>query len=126
MYKDFPGGPAVRNPPSSAEDRDLIPRLGRVHTPEKLSLCSTPLSPGAHALRQEKPPQGGACPSQLEKALAQLQRPSTAQNEKVTKQKRSGGRPNWATFIKKKTHTQKTRNTKIKMYKAGRPQRSSG
>ena len=119
MYKDFPGGPAVRNPPSKAEDMCLIPRLGRVHTPEKLSLCSTPLSPGDHAPRQEKPPQGEACPSQLEKALAQLRRPSTAQNEKVTKQKRSGGKPNWATFIKKKK--KKTRNTKTKVYKAGRP-----
>lgn len=92
----------ARNPPASAEDMGLTPRLGRVHVPEKLSLRSTPLSPGAHALRQETPPHGEAGTSQLEQALPQPRRPSTAPNEKVTKQKRRGGRPSWATFIKKK------------------------
>ena len=29
----FPGGPVVRNLPCKAEDADLIPGLGRSHTP---------------------------------------------------------------------------------------------
>ena len=31
---DFPGGPAVNNPPANAGDTDLIPGLGRFHMPQ--------------------------------------------------------------------------------------------
>ena len=42
--EDFPGGPVVKNPPSNAEDMDLIPGQGTKipHTPGQLSpSCAT-------------------------------------------------------------------------------------
>ena len=32
-YRDFPGGPVVKNPPSNAGDMGSIPGLGRSHMP---------------------------------------------------------------------------------------------
>ena len=32
--QDFPGGPAVKNPPANAGDTSLIPSLGRFHMPQ--------------------------------------------------------------------------------------------
>ena len=71
--EDFPGGPVVKNPPSNAEDMDLIPGQGTKipHTPgqQSPSLCHNQrsaraatthsLCPGAHA-PQEKPPKKAA------------------------------------------------------------------
>ena len=33
LFKDFPCGPVVKNPPVSAEDTGLNPGLGRFHIP---------------------------------------------------------------------------------------------
>ena len=66
MFRDFPGGPVVKNPPSNAGHSGSIPGWGTkmAHTMEPLSLCTTSredcalqlLSPGSreHALQQEK------------------------------------------------------------------------
>ena len=41
--RDFPGGPVVANPPSSAGDRGLIPGLGTKlpHAMRQVHLCAT-------------------------------------------------------------------------------------
>ena len=50
---DFPGGPVVKNLPANAEDRGLIPGLGRSHVLQKQLSPSTtttePSNPRAHA-----------------------------------------------------------------------------
>ena len=64
--EDFPGGPAVKNPPANAGETDLTPGLGRLHKPQsneasaQLDLCSatTEACPAtARTLQQEKPRQ---------------------------------------------------------------------
>ena len=44
--RDFPGGPEVKNSPSSRGDMGLIPGLGRLHMPQgNLGLCITTAEP---------------------------------------------------------------------------------
>ena len=42
MYRDFPGGPVVKNPPSNARDAGLISRGGTKtsHAVGQISLCA--------------------------------------------------------------------------------------
>ena len=65
----FPGGAVVKNPPASAGDTGSSPGLGRFHVPwsswarvpQLLSLSATTAEacvPRAHALRQERLPNG--------------------------------------------------------------------
>ena len=86
-FRDFPRGAVVKNPPANAGDkgsntgprRSQMPRSNEARAPQLLSLHSRarepqPLSsraattearvPRAHALQQEKPPQGEACAPQ--------------------------------------------------------------
>ena len=59
-YRDFPGGPVVKNPPHSARDTGLIPWPGKtLYASEQLSQCATVTEAHvlrARALQQEKPP----------------------------------------------------------------------
>ena len=34
-YRDFPGGPVVKQPPANTEDMGSVPGLGRSHVPQK-------------------------------------------------------------------------------------------
>ena len=78
--QDFPGDAIVKNPPANAGDTSSIPGPGTKtpHALGQLSPCATrvPLRPGTCALQQEKPSQQEAHAPELEKALAQQQRPS--------------------------------------------------
>ena len=46
-FRDFPGGPVVKNPPSNAGGAGLIPGLGTKipHGTGQLSLCATTTEP---------------------------------------------------------------------------------
>ena len=65
-YRDFPGGPLVKNPPSNQRDKASIPGCGtkNPHAAEPLSphTIKEPECSRAHALQQAKPT------PQLEKA----------------------------------------------------------
>ena len=74
-FWDFPGGPVVKNPPSKAEYTCSIPDPGRFHMTWGNSYWAHSLEPEscnrwshdssrAHALQQEKPPQGEASAGQ--------------------------------------------------------------
>ena len=61
LFRDFPNGPAVENPPANVEDLSWIPGLLSIpHAAGQLSPCITltdPMCSRACALQQEKPPQ---------------------------------------------------------------------
>ena len=49
-YKDFPGGPVVKDPPANAGDTGSIPGPGRSHMPRSnLSPCATTTEPASHS-----------------------------------------------------------------------------
>ena len=89
----FPGGAVVENLPANAGDMGSIPGLGRSHMPRSnearepqllslrvWSLCSTTREAvTVRGLRTAM--KSGPRSPQLEKALAQKQRPSTAENK---------------------------------------------
>ena len=89
----FPGGAVVRNPPANAGDTGSCPGLGRshmlqsgeAHEPQLLSLrvwsvCSA-TGEAATVRGPRTTMKSGPRSPQLEKALAQKQTPSTAQNK---------------------------------------------
>ena len=51
FYRDFPGGPVVKNPPSNAGDAGLIPGRGIKipHAVGQLSLRATTTEPVCHS-----------------------------------------------------------------------------
>ena len=61
MYRDFPGGPVVKNPPTNATDSGSIPGRGTKipHAMGQLSLRSATTEPahsGAHVPQLERSP----------------------------------------------------------------------
>ena len=99
--KDFVGGIVGKNPPDSAGDMGGISGPGRSHMPRS-NKASAPqllsLSPTAPVPQQEMPLQWEAWTRQLESALEQQQRPSTAK-EKKKNQVESG----WAHWVTAKS-----------------------
>ena len=79
--EDFPGGPVVKNLPTKAGDKGLIPGLGRSHLPRGNKARTELACPRTHALQEEKPLEGEACALQLEKAHKQQQRCTAAKNK---------------------------------------------
>ena len=89
----FPGGAVVENPPANAGDTGSSPGLGRSHMPRSnwarepqllslrvWSLCTA--TGGAAIVRGPRTAiKSGPRLPQLEKALAQKQRPNTAKNK---------------------------------------------
>ena len=67
LYKDFPGGPRVKNPPGNAGDTGSIPDRGRshklqsnqAHAPQPLSFCSGTCAAQQRSRRREHPEQHG-------------------------------------------------------------------
>ena len=45
VLKNFPGGAVIKNSPTNARDMGSTPGLGRSHTLEQLSLCTTTTEP---------------------------------------------------------------------------------
>ena len=84
----FPGGVAVENLPANAGDTGSSPGLGRshmprsnqAHEPQLLSLCSATREAAIVRGPRTAMKTGPRLP-QLEKALAQKQRPNTAKNK---------------------------------------------
>ena len=74
--RDFPGGPVVKNLPSTAGDVGLIPGWGTKipYTMEQLSPCAATTEPSSHNQRE---------------AQGLQQRPSTAKIKKQTPRKRA-------------------------------------
>ena len=62
LQQDFPGGPMVENPPSSAGDVGLIPGAGKTpHAEEQGSSCATATEPTLQSKKThccEKPAHG--------------------------------------------------------------------
>ena len=56
MYWDFPGGPVVKNPPSSAGNAGLIPGQGTKipHAAGQLSPCATTREPACRKLQSPR------------------------------------------------------------------------
>ena len=80
LFGDFPGDPAVKNPPANAGDHGFSPWSGRIpHAEGQLNLCTSyrahtpqplkPARPRAHTPQQEKPTQREAC-TQYERAAS--------------------------------------------------------
>ena len=82
--RDFPGGPVVENPATSAGDTSLITDCGRFNMPSNSWACGPQLlKPTCFRVRapqQEKPPQWEACTPQLEKAHVWQWRSSATKN----------------------------------------------
>ena len=84
----FPGGAVVENLPANAGDTGSSPGLGRSHMPwsnwarepQLLSLCSATRE-AAIVRGPRTAMKSGPRSPQLEKALAQKQRPNTAKNK---------------------------------------------
>ena len=93
MHRGFPGGAVVESPPANAGETGSSPGLGRSHMPRSnwapepqlLSLCIWSLCSAAGEAAIVRGPRtamkSGPCLPQLEKALAQKQRPNTAKNK---------------------------------------------
>ena len=91
--RDFPGGAVVENPPANAGDAGLSPGLGRSHMlwsnwarePQLLSLRVWSLCSATREAATVRGPhtvmKSGPCLPQLEKTLAQKQRPNTNKNK---------------------------------------------
>ena len=91
--RGFPGGAVVENPPANAGDTGSSPGLGRshmprsnwAHEPQLLSLHVWSLCSATREAATVRGPRtarkSGPCSLQLEKALAQKQRPNTAINK---------------------------------------------
>ena len=85
--RGFPGGTMVENLPANAGDTGSSPGLGRSHMPRSnwarepqlLSLCSAAREAAIVGGLRTTMKRGPHLP-QLEKALAQKQRPNTAKN----------------------------------------------
>ena len=45
MWRGFPGGSVVKNPPANAGDTSLLPDLGRSHMLQSNSACATAIEP---------------------------------------------------------------------------------
>ena len=45
MWRGFPGGSVVKNPPANAGDMSLLPDLGRSHMLQSNSACATAIEP---------------------------------------------------------------------------------
>ena len=93
LMEGFPGGAVVENLPANAGDTGLSPGLGRSHMPRNnwarepqllslrvWSLCSATRE-AAIVRGPRTVMKSGPCLPQLEKALAQKQRPNTAINK---------------------------------------------
>ena len=93
--RGFPGGAVVENLPANAGDTGSSPGLGRSHMPWSnlarvpqllslcvWSLCSAPREAAIVRGLRTAMKSGPRLP-QLEKALAQKQRPNTAKNKKI-------------------------------------------
>ena len=92
MYWGFPGGAVVGNLPANAGDMSSSPGLGRshmprsnwAHEPQRLSLCVWSLCSTTREAAMVRGPRtamkSGPHLPQLEKALAQKLRPTTAIN----------------------------------------------
>ena len=92
-FQGFPGGTVVENLPANAGDTGLSPGLGRFHMPQSnwanepqlLSLCVWSLCSATREAAIVRGPRtamkSGPRLPQLEKALAQKQRPNTAINK---------------------------------------------
>ena len=49
LYRDFPGGTVVKNPPANTGDIGFEPWSGKIpHSAEQLSLCTTTTEPACH------------------------------------------------------------------------------
>ena len=94
LIQGFPGGAVVENLPANAEDIGSSPGLGRSHMPRSnwacepqllglrvWSLCSAATREAATVRGPRTAMKSGPCSPQLEKALAQKRRPSTAKNK---------------------------------------------
>ena len=91
--RGFPGGTVVENPPANAGDTGSSPGLGRSHMPrsdwarepQRLSLHVWSLCSATREAAIVRGPRtatkSGPHLPQLEKALAQKQRPNTAKNK---------------------------------------------
>ena len=92
-YKNagFPGGTVVENLPANAGDTGSshMPRSNWAREPQLLSLCVWSLCSGTREAAIERGPltamKSGPPLPQLEKALAQKQRPNTAKKKKKKK-----------------------------------------
>ena len=93
VFRGFPGGAVVENPPANAGDTGSSPGLGRSHMPQSswarepqlLSLCIWSLCSATREAAIVRGPctamKSGPHLPQLEKALAQKRRPNTAKNK---------------------------------------------
>ena len=56
MYRGFPGGPVVKNPPLPVQGTWVHPRSGKIpHAAEQLSPCATATEPSLTLLHSKSP-----------------------------------------------------------------------